>query len=64
MAAPYVTGAIALVASFHLDQSGHTTISASDICNQIMANAKNTATPSMSNITRTGGRLDISKLAP
>ena len=64
MAAPYGTGAIALVASFHLDQSGHTTISASDLCSQTMANPKNTATPSMSNITRTGGRLDISKLAP
>lgn len=64
MAAPYVTGAIALVASFHLDQNGHTTISASDLCSQIMANAKSTATPSMNNITRTGGRLDISKLAP
>ncbi len=61
MAAPYVTGAIVLLASAHLSSNGHTTLAAQDICAQIKRDAASTPTPSMSGIVTTG-RLDIAKL--
>jgi subtilisin family serine protease len=64
MAAPYVTGAIVLLASAHLDSTGHTTLSAQDICTLIRNDAASTPTPSMSGSATTGGRLDIAKLIP
>jgi subtilisin family serine protease len=62
MAAPYVTGAIVLLASAHLDSNGHTTLAAQDICTSVRNDAANTPTPSMSGTATTGGRLDIAKL--
>jgi subtilisin family serine protease len=62
MAAPFVTGAIVLLASAHLDSTGHTTLSPQDISTLIRNDAINTPTPSMSGNASTAGRLDIVKL--
>jgi subtilisin family serine protease len=64
MAAPFVTGAVALLASAHLDSTGHTSISAKDICDLIRKDALGTPTVSLTTKTSTNGRLDIAKLLP